>query len=264
MSSVSKRLETPPRRLGPPHSTGEEQLSTKHEVAVRENYAIAQPGIDIAAVIARNMGGVQITPSDLTRVKVPSGGGTTWEIPTLDGIDESKELIGVIVHTAVQRVYWQQSFEETGGGTPPDCMSFDAVTGNGTPGGLCGLCPLAQFGSDGRAQACQMRHLIFLVRPGKSLLPIVINVPPSSLKAARQYLLGLSGEGQIYTAVETSLTLEKTKNRDGIAYAEIKFRRVGPVEDSEAIERYARDLEPSLRATAQQMASEPMGDRETY
>ena len=40
---------------------------------------------EIKDIMAENMGGEQLSVSDLTIIKVPSGGGTTWSIPAIDG-----------------------------------------------------------------------------------------------------------------------------------------------------------------------------------
>lgn len=174
-------------------------------------------------VIRENLGGEQIGPNDLTRVKVPGSGATTWEVPTASGEQSQKELEGVIVFHKQARTYWAEGLEE-GGGKPPDCWSDDAVTGHGEPGGDCATCQFAQFGSDDkeRGQACKLMRQLFILRPGQ-FLPTLVTVPPSSLKGARAYLLGLASEGIPYYGVKTKLTLEKQKNQDGIAFAQINF-----------------------------------------
>lgn len=235
---------------------------TKNAVAVVDEgpkyLALANTGADYGSIIAANLGGEKLQPSHLDRIKVPSGGTIAWTVPTLEGEEVMKEIEGIIVYTAVQRVYWQKPF--AGGGDPPDCFSLDAVTGQGSPGGECANCPLAIFGTakegQGRAQACAMRRLVFLLMPGECVLPVVLSVPPSSLMVATKYLLGLGGRGINAWQVYSKLSLEKSTNRDGIDYAKIKFAMTGRVEDQEAIAKYVQDLAPLLGNTAQQMAQE--------
>jgi|AACY02.16.fsa_nt_gi hypothetical protein len=61
-------------------------------VPVNQQYAIAAVE-DIDQMIEDLRSNVQgITSFDLDQVVVPAGGGTTWEVPTLEGDSASKEL----------------------------------------------------------------------------------------------------------------------------------------------------------------------------
>jgi hypothetical protein len=213
------------------------------------SYAIMTMETDIMTIMADNLGGEQITALDLDRVSTPAGGGTSWTIPTLEGDTEVKELEGIIVYTSVQRVYWADAF--TGGGAPPDCYSEDSVHGAGNPGGNCTKCPLSQFGSgeNGKSQACQMRRLIFLIQPD-NLLPLVVSVPPSSLKEAKNYLMRLASKGLTSYSMVSRLTLEKDKNADGIAYSKIKFASSGPAPSPDKIQAYVAGIRPHLERAA--------------
>lgn len=219
--------------------------------AVIGSYAVMQADETFSAAIAANIGSGGITPFDLDRVRVPAGGGTTFEIPGLDGVAEAKTLEGVIVHWRSPRGYWRESFDATGGGTPPDCSSDDGITGVGDPGGECGSCPLARFGSSekGRGQACRQMRLLFMVREGDRL-PIVVVVPPSSLKEVGRYFLRLAGNSVPYYAATTRLELRKTKNKDGIGYSEI-VPSIGArltQEETSRILDYAKGLAPVFAA----------------
>ena len=216
-------------------------------LTVIENYAVMKSGSALGAAVSANLGDGGISPFELDRVRVPAGGGTLWTVPTLDGEKEEKSIEGVIVHWRAPRAYWRESFDETGGGTPPDCSSDDGVTGVGDPGGSCSVCPLARYGSaaKGRGQACRQMKLLFIVREGDGL-PIVVVVPPSSLRAVGSYFLRLAGQQMKYHQVVTRLTLEKTKNKDGIAYSQVAAGRVAVLspEEAAAIEQYAKGLAP--------------------
>lgn len=219
--------------------------------AVIGSYAVMRADEAFSAAIAANIGAGAITPFDLDRVRVPAGGGTTFEVPGLDGVAESKVLEGVIVHWRSPRAYWRESFDATGGGTPPDCSSDDGIVGVGDPGGECGSCPMARFGSSdkGRGQACRQMRLLFMVRAGDRL-PIVVVVPPSSLREVGRYFLRLAGAGVPYYATTTRLELARTKNKDGIQYAEIiasMGTRLGPGEVEKILD-YAKGLAPVFSA----------------
>ena len=221
--------------------------------AVIGSYAVMQRAEELREIMAANVGTGGVSPFDIDRVKVPSGGGTTWEVPSLAGPVETKELRGVIIAWRDPRGYWRESFEDTGGGTPPDCSSDDGVTGLGDPGGDCAVCPLAQFntarGGAGRGQACKQTRLLFMVREG-DLLPIVVVVPPSSLSPMKKFFLRLASSAVPFFGVVTELTLERTKNKDGIAYAEVTPRMVDQLspEERARMKAYAESVAPAMAA----------------
>jgi len=201
---------------------------------------------NIGKVISDNLQGEQISPADLTRIHVPAGGGTTWEVPTPDGDSESlKAIEAVIVHIARRRAYWPGS---TPTGEPPACTSADCVTGKGAPGGPCDECPLNLFksarkgdGGAGRGKACKESKLLFVLRSGHQL-PEVVVAPPGSLKIMRQFQFNMD---RPYWTYVTRLELTKVQNKDGIAYAQIKPARVGILsqEQVDGIRAYAQQME---------------------
>ena len=198
--------------------------------------------------LQENLGGAGLSPFDLDKVKIPSGGGTTWAVPTLEGEDEVKELLGIIVHVQNARAYWAGDF--AGGQTPPDCVSDDAVYGVGNPGGECAKCPYAAFGSDKnrRGQACKLIQRMFLLQAGATL-PLVVNLPPGSLKGARKYLLRLVSAGQKASGVVTRITLEKDKNADGIVFSKALFQMAGKLDEAQAAQAraYGQALAPVFK-----------------
>jgi hypothetical protein len=215
---------------------------------------------NIREVLKANLGSDELRPEDLERVTVPGSGGTVWNINTVDGPVETKELVGVVVHTQVTRAYWETSFEMSGGGSPPQCVSRDGLTGVGLPGGDCMACRFNAFESDakGRGKACQESRLIFIVLQDE-ILPIVVKAPATSLKGAKKYLLGLTSRNKPVHSVFTKLSLEKDKNADGILYAKIVMSKVGDVENPEATAAYAAGIKPYLENAAQNMAGERNG-----
>lgn len=204
------------------------------------------------AVLAmqENLGGSEISPFDLDVITVPSGGGLAWVVPGLDGDESEKELEGIIVHHQPVRSFWKESFEASGGGTPPDCSSVDGRVGVGSPGGVCRACPLDTWGSGkGDAKACQERHMVFLLRPHE-FLPVLVNVPPGSLKLVRKMLLRLTSKCIPFYDVVVALGLKQDKSSTGITYSQIAPRRVGAVgeDERERLAAYRDAIVPSLRA----------------
>lgn len=178
---------------------------------------VAETRDNVLMAMRQNLGEAQVTPMDLNRIKAPSGGSLFFAVED----EPLKEVSGIIIHQRDQRAYWRESMEEGGSGNPPDCYSLDCKTGVGDPGGACAICPLARFSGDERP-ACKQTRLLFLLRPGK-FLPDVVQVPPSSLKPAAQYMLRLASKALPYFAVETVIGLEKAKSREGIDYAKFTF-----------------------------------------
>lgn len=176
----------------------------------------------ITEALKENLGG-GISEFDLTRIKIPAGGATTFILPTLEGEVETKTVDAVIVFKRDVRTYWAKPLGQ-GEKAPPDCVSSDALVGIGNPGGQCLACPLSRFGSqEGKAgQACRQGIQAFLLR-GDSQIPEVFQIPPTSIKAARGYFLKLTGQGIPYYAVISRITLERAKNPQGIDYSEARF-----------------------------------------
>lgn len=186
----------------------------------------------------------------LPRLKVPSGGGLAWEMP--DGSVE-KEIQGIIILRQPVRAYWRESLSE--GSAPPDCASPDTLNGIGEPGGACVRCPNSAWGSatgiDGqqrRGQACRLVTRLFILTRSYPL-PLYLPLPPSSQKAAKSYVVDLLVSNEPYWKVITSLSLQRTQNREGIAYSAVTFQRVASVlpDMQDAITAYRSNILPTLK-----------------
>lgn len=194
------------------------------------NYpALAGSSTTVMATIEENLGGRALTAADLMRVKVPSGGGAAWDLG--DDEDPTKTLNAVVIHSRNIRACWEAEF--TGGNNPPDCSSDDGKTGYGTPGGACRDCVNAQFGSKGRGQKCKQMQQLFLLLPG-FFLPVILNVPPTSLKNYSNYAIKLGSRGLSISGVVTELTLEKDKSGDGIEYSKIRLKKIANLPPEQA------------------------------
>lgn len=204
------------------------------------------------AVMAANLGGGLVTEFDLARIRVPAGGGLSFNVATLDGDKDLREVDCILLYHQDVRAFWKMGLEESGGGSPPDCKSADAMVGVGDPGGNCRTCPNAQFGSDPkgkRGQACKQRKVLYCLTPGE-MLPHALFVPPASLKHMKQYLLRLTSKNLMFCDVITRFTLKKLPNSGGIVYSEINVNMVRPLAMDEALaaRRLADELKPRLAA----------------
>jgi len=157
------------------------------------------------------------------RIRIPSGGSTVFELPGEDaGEPETiKEFTGVILYHHPVFAYYKEKY--TGGNTPPDCGSFDGVTGEGDPGGLCAKCRLNQFGTgENGSKACQNRRRLYILREGE-VFPLVLSLPTGSLKEFTRYIQRLLSKGQRSAGVVTKFSLKKAVNAGGLAYSQAQF-----------------------------------------
>jgi hypothetical protein len=233
--------------------------------AILSSYAIADMDIgSIAEIVRENVGASGIDRFSLDRIQIPAGGGTTWEVPTLEGNQPTRELKGVIVYYTDQRAFWREKYGSGGGNSPPDCSSSDLIRGHGDPGVECAECPFSKFGTatkqdgtDGRGQACRQVRVMFVMLP-HSILPVVVAIPPGSLSRKQdggtyKYFMRLASQGIPYHGVQTSLTLAKTSSADGTAYSQVNFGMAGRLSPEE--HRMLLPLRQMLQAQSQTIDS---------
>lgn len=187
---------------------------------------------DIGSIMGEDTEGLNFT---FDRVRIPSAGSTSFEIPDPDGAEEDtvsvKEITGVILYNHPAFGYYKDAY--TGGNNPPDCGSFDGKTGEGNPGGICKDCPYNQFGSgQGQAKACKNRRMIYLLREGE-LFPITMSIPSGSLKSFTDYVKRQLTKGRKLSQIVTKITLKKATNATNIAYSQVVFTFVRVLDDRE-------------------------------
>lgn len=217
-------------------------------------------------ILRNSLGDDTLTEWDLPRVRVPSGGGRAWEIPSVRGPESTTALEGIIVFHRHTRAYWSNP-DPTG--EPPQCRSNNARVGVGDPGGNCVTCQFggAGWGSGkgGRSQACKEQRILFVLPPG-AFLPLVVVIPPTSVKTLQKYIVALAQEtlkGEIPEGgAVTSLTLSPTKNNDGQPYSLVIPTLAGVLDPSEAARArdYAESLRPLFDAAAEAATVETNGN----
>jgi len=152
--------------------------------------------------------------------------GQIFEMP--EGTKE-ESFSGIILDLYKINAWWQEPFDVTGGGTPPDCFSMDGRSADSNSPILqnaeCASCPLNQFGTDegGRGKACKNMlrlHIIFQ----DELIPTRLTVPPSNLKPVNQYITTLAKKAYAYIMAETEFSLKEVKNKDGVAYSQLVLK----------------------------------------
>jgi hypothetical protein len=188
---------------------------------------------------------------DLTKIRIPAGGGAAFEVTNPGGDAVVQHFRAIVIAARDIRVYWEKAYEESGGGVPPDCHSSNGLVGIGQPGGVCQSCPMAQFGSDQdkRGQACKQVKQLFLLREGSgNLMPEVFLVPPTSLKNYRQHSLRLSGQLAPVWSVITEIGLNKAQSRSGFKYSQATFKTARALEAPELakVRQYVHMFKPLL------------------
>ena len=208
-------------------------------VQIRTPRALSVAPEEIAGMqeaFAMNIGDGSVSEFDLPRIKV-NPGTALWLIPTLDGEETAQRIEGAVVFARDTRVYYES---KDAGNTPPDCSSVDGVTGVARPdvnaGGACAQCPLAKWDSaqdGGGGQACKQVKNLFILR-GDSMFPEIVSLPPTSLKAARQFFTRLTTQGIPYAKALIGIELEKAQNPQGKTYGKAVFRFVRRLTETEA------------------------------
>jgi len=217
------------------------------------DYAVMQHTTEsLNEIIRANIGNSDLGPGDLDHITMPAGGGITWEIATLDGDISTKAFEGMIAAWKETRSHWKESYGSTGGNAPPDCSSDDCMTGVGDPGGDCGTCPFAQFGSavndageptDG--QACGQKRMLAIVIKD-DLIPMLLIAPPTSLKGLRRYFLRLASRTTPYYGVVTRFSLKKIDTKPPYSVIEVSSAGKLEGEDLAKMAAYSQMIESSL------------------
>jgi hypothetical protein len=69
---------------------------------------------------------------------------------------------------------------------------------------------------------------------GESMFPKIVSLPPTSLKAARQFFTRLTTQGIPYAKALVGIELEKAQNAQGKTYGKAVFRFVRRLSDDES------------------------------
>lgn len=170
---------------------------------------------------AEELAGLELT---FDRIKIPSGGTTMFEVPDGDSDEMQlvKEITCIVLYHHPAYAYYREKY--TGGTNPPDCGSFDGITGIGDPGGECADCPLNRFGSgEGQGKACKNRRMIYILLENE-MLPMMLSLPTGSLKEFTKYLKRQLSKGRRLSQIVTKISLKKVSNSNGLAYSQVAFR----------------------------------------
>jgi len=162
---------------------------------------------------------------------------------------EVEEFQGILLHYRDSRAYWEGSFK--GGGEMPQCISRDAITGEGEPGGDCSHCPFSQWGSApaGKGQACRLSRTLYILRP-ESLLPLTLRLSPGQLMEQMTYITFLLGSMQSWDQIVTHFRAHVSTSNTGIEYNQVSYLKVRELTDIEKplMAKYADIVTGRLKA----------------
>lgn len=225
------------------------------DIVKSEAYAVMETSSEsLRELVEANLQDRTLTPFDLNRATMPIGGATSWEVPTLEGTDSVKAIQGVLIYHKDTRAFWMSDEMD---GSQPDCRSDDGVEGYGKREDdeledyrKCKVCPKSQWGSatnGGKGQACTLKKALFILQP-KTLLPLVVFIPPTSLSVMNRWLLNMVNYGELFYGVEIAIELEKISG-NGVQYSRIDPKVVRKLEAEELakVTAYRDMLIPSLR-----------------
>lgn len=246
----------------------------KNEVATLEQ-GFQFPALtdDMREAIAEEMDGLNF---EFDKIKIPSGGGIAFEIPS-DNPDEpdiEKALVGIIVDHYPANVLFDGKYD--GEKKIPICSSIGGKVGTVLATGEqkpCNSCYNNEYGSaeDGRGKACKNGHNVYLLREGE-LYPVLLTLPPTSLKPFNAYMTKrVIGKGLLSSSVLTKITLRKEKSADGIDYAQAQFavERILTEEEKAISKDYARNIKEITRqqptvSEAQSTAFDDLGEEVAF
>lgn len=244
--------------------------STSFALAKRETWPLfSQEQGEVMEVVHEQVVGTDDSVFAFERLKVPTGGGTRWEVNTPDGHKLVDDLPCVILDSFNRRGYWIGSEVEGAGlsNSPPDCSSDDMITGRGrrsveddeSSEQACLDCPLNVWGSgrNGRGKACSVKKRVFLLLPDSVYpIPLFLQVPPTSLKSFSQFARGLARFGTRLHHVTVSLSLKPDKDEGGNPFSRIEIKQLGDRmnDDQRAfMETLRAAMSPALRESATSM-----------
>jgi hypothetical protein len=236
---------------------------------------------DHANIYADELGiGSQIVSVTFDRVKVPSGGALSWELPSgnPDEPEVSKELVGVVVDDHFMSTLWLDDF--AGDNTPPDATWFEVSPNQvvaqineraRTAGAKTDLNedPFNAWGSGtgGRGKKAKQMYRLYVLRDG-DILPIMLTVPPSSIKAWTDFKRYILGKQKLVPQVSIRMGLKKVQ-KDGVpAFSQITFSIDRELAEDESAEMLAKRAEfrvitrrpPGMRDDKQGPIAPPIGD----
>ncbi len=205
-----------------------------------------------------------------------------------DEVASSLEIVIIKANKDLSKVWYAKAFED-GVDAKPDCMSNDGVRPDpqvaNPQAKSCAVCAKNVWGSgkEGKGKACQDSRRVAVAAAGQLNEPMLLRVPPASLKSLAEYGKTLSNRGVPYSAVVTKLRFDREEATPKLVFSPVGFldeaqfeevqklanselvnQIVGvlPVTDDEALEQAPAKATPAPKAKVEPKKVEAVADDE--
>jgi hypothetical protein len=222
-----------------------------NDLAVVGSFRALEEGNSAAALLEANLGGAALRSSDLTWVKIPTGGATRWSWSNKAGAEFSEKAIAglLVVVTRPEHILWPH--KDSTPGSRPLMLSADGVTAykvGSDYGDLDANHIEAAKRDDGTYDCRKIRYFqwegsgpgskpprakssrVLGVLREEDNQPVFVRVPSTSLRAVDDLLRGITAEGLFHFRSIVELTLEKRKGQRA-DYAVLVTKTVGSVDE---------------------------------
>jgi len=189
----------------------------KQELAAAATFEVAALDGDMIEAIKEEMDG--LGRFQFPRVRIPSGGAITFELPgeDEDNPEVAKAITGIILYHHPANARWNGKFGDEG--VRIVCSSIDGKAGRMADTGevrTCSDCPYNQFREDGTGKECKNMHRLYLLMEG-SPFPVILTLPPTSLKPFKNFVaMQCLGRGLRVHDVVTKVTLKKVQGPNSV------------------------------------------------
>lgn len=154
-----------------------------------------------------------------------------------DEIAQAVEIVILKANPHLSKVYYAKGYDEDGQNQKPDCSSNDgikpAADAASPQSKTCALCPHNAWGSGrgGKGKACQDSRRIAIAAAGQLNEPMLLRIPPATLKPLAEYANALAKRGAPYNAVVTKIRFEAEE-----ATPKLEFKPVGFLDEAQYAE----------------------------
>lgn len=198
----------------------------------------------------------------------------------------SIEVVIIKANPNLSKVFYAKGYVE-GSDAKPDCYSNDGIA----PGAdaidpqakKCAICPKNQWGSKitesgGKAKACSDSRRVAIAPLGQLNDPMLLRVPPASLKPLAEYGQMFAKKGVPYQAVATKMSFAADAASPTLAFKYIEFltpeqiAQVKEVMDSDVVAQiigvsgtgfHTENEAPAIAAPAPKVTKAPVDEDES-
>jgi hypothetical protein len=192
-------------------------------------------------------------------------------------IAQAVEIVILKANPHLSKVYYAKGYDEDATGQKPDCASSNGIkpdTGVSTPQAkTCALCPHNAWnsGRGGKGKACQDSRRVAIAAAGQLNEPMLLRVPPATLKPLAEYANALAKRGAPYNAVITKIRFEAEEATPKLTFTPVGFLTEDQYADAEEVSNsdivqqiigssdvpHAEDDTPALEAPAKPAKAAP-------